>query len=63
MADNSKLSVEQALQRLRGTEPRRTKVTQLDDKIDALDRDIREMKAQNRRLARDQKAGPADRKD
>lgn len=62
MADNSKLSVGKALDKLRGTEPKKTKFTQIDEKIDALDQELRQLKAQNRRVSRDQKAG-ANRKD
>lgn len=62
MAEINKLSVGQALDKLRGAEPKKTKVTQLGDKIDALDEELRQLKAQNRRIARDQKGG-SDRKD
>lgn len=57
MAESDKLSVGKALDKLRGTEPKKTKLTQLDDKISALDQELRQMKAENRRIARDQKAG------
>lgn len=63
MANINKLSVEQALDKLRGTEPKRTKLTQLDEKIGALDQELRQMKAQNRRISRDQKARTEDGKD
>lgn len=59
MAD--KLSVGKALDKLRGTEPKKTKVTQLNDKIDALDEELRQLKAQNRRVSRDQQGGGSER--
>ena len=36
MAKTSKLSVGQALEKLRGTEPQKSKMTRLDDKMDNL---------------------------
>jgi hypothetical protein len=57
MADTTKLSVNQALEKLRGTDPSKTKMTRLDEKIDALDEETRRMKAERRRIERDQKAG------
>lgn len=60
MAEIDKLSVGQALDKLRGTEPKKTKLTQLDDKINALDQELRQMRAQNRRISRDQKGGTPD---
>lgn len=52
MADTTKLSVGQALDKLRGTEAPKTKITQLDEKIDALDEEARRLKAARRRLQR-----------
>jgi len=57
MADTTKLSVNQALEKLRGTDPSKTKISRLDEKIDALDEETRRMKAARRRIERDQKAG------
>jgi hypothetical protein len=57
MADTTKLSVNQALEKLRGTDTPKTKMTRLDEKIDALDEETRRMKAERRRIERDQKAG------
>ena len=57
MADTTKLSVNQALEKLRGTDSSKTKMTRLDEKIDALDEETRRMKAERRRIERDQKAG------
>jgi hypothetical protein len=62
MADTTKLSVGQALEKLRGTETPKTKMTRLDEKIDALDEETRRLRAARRRIERDQKAGP-DKKD
>jgi hypothetical protein len=61
MAETSKLSVGQALEKLRGTEAPKTRMTRLDEKIDALDEETRRMKAARRRIERDQKAGSAKR--
>ena len=52
MADTTKLSVGQALDKLRGTEAPKTKITELDEKIDALDEEARRLKAARRRLER-----------
>jgi hypothetical protein len=57
MAETTKLSVAQALEKLRGTDSPKTKMTRLDEKIDALDEETRRMKAARRRIERDQKAG------
>ena len=57
MAETTKLSVGQALEKLRGTDPLKTKMTRLDEKIDALEEETRRMKAARRRIERDQKAG------
>ena len=55
MADTTKLSVEKALKKLRGSEPRKSKDAQLDDKIGALDEEIKRMRAQRLRLERRQR--------
>ena len=52
MADTTKLSEGQALDKLRGTEAPKTKITQLDEKIDALDEEARRLKAARRRIER-----------
>ena len=57
MAETTKLSVGQALDKLRGADSPKTKMTRLDEKIDALDEETRRMKAERRRIERDQKAG------
>lgn len=50
MTETTKLSVGQALDKLRGTDAPKTKV--LDEKIDALDEEARRLKAARRRLER-----------
>ena len=57
MAETNKLSVGQALEKLRGKDTPKNKMTRLDEKIDALDEETRRMKAERRRIERDQKAG------
>jgi hypothetical protein len=55
MAETTKLSVEKALEKLRGSEPRKSKNARLDEKIDELDEEIRRMRAQRLRLDRHQR--------
>jgi hypothetical protein len=57
MAKTTKLSVSQALEKLRGTDESKTKLTRLDKKIKALDDEIRRLREARRRLERDQRAG------
>jgi hypothetical protein len=57
MAESTKLSVGQALEKLRGTDTPKTKMTRLDEKIDALDEETRRLRAARRRMERDQKTG------
>lgn len=57
MAESTKLSVGQALEKLRGTDTPKTKMTRLDEKIDALDEETRRLRAARRRIERDQKTG------
>jgi hypothetical protein len=56
MAETTKLSVGQALEKLRGTDVRRSKMTQLDNKIDELDKEAQRLRAERRRLERDQRS-------
>lgn len=58
MAETTKLSVGQALDKLRGTDGPKSKMTRLDEKIDQLDEEARRLRAARRRLERDQQAGP-----
>jgi hypothetical protein len=50
MAETTKLSVEKALEKLRGSESPKTKNERLDEKADALDEEIKRMRAQRLRL-------------
>jgi hypothetical protein len=55
MAETTKLSVEKALEKLRGGDELKSKSAQLDEKIDELDEDIKRMRAQRLRLERHQR--------
>ena len=57
MAEINKLSVGQALDKLRGTDAPSSKMQRLDEKSGALDEEIRRLRAANRRLERTQRAG------
>ena len=57
LAETTKLSVGQALEKLRGTEAPKAKMARLDEKIDTLDEETQRLKAMRRRLERDQRAG------
>jgi hypothetical protein len=61
MAETTKLSVGQALEKLRGTDLPKSKITRLDEKIDTLDQETQRLRAARRRLERDQRAGSAKR--
>jgi len=50
MADTSKLSVGKALEKLRGTEEQKSRVTRLEEKIDDLDKEAQRLKAMRRSL-------------
>ena len=50
MADTTKLSVNQALDKLRGTDAPKSKMTRLDEKIDDLDKEAQRLKAMRRSL-------------
>ena len=63
MAGTSKLDVGKALEKLRGTETPKSRMTQLDDKIDELDKETQRLKALNRRLERDQRTGGGAKRD
>ena len=54
MAETSKLSVGQALEKLRSTEPQKSKMTRLDEKTDDLDKEIQRLRAEKHRIERDQ---------
>ena len=55
MAETTKLSVEKALEKLRGGDDPKSKSERLDEKIDELDEDIKRMRAQRLRLDRHQR--------
>lgn len=55
MAETTKLSVEKALEKLRAEEQPKSRTEQQDEKIGALNEEIRRMRAQRLRL--DQKPG------
>jgi hypothetical protein len=57
MAETTKLSVGKVLEKLRGIEAPRTKMTRLDEDIEALKEETRRLRAARRRLERDQRSG------
>jgi hypothetical protein len=57
MAETTKLSVEKALDKLRGSDPPKSKLERLDEKIETLDEEIRRLRAQRQRLDRHPKRG------
>jgi len=50
MAETSKLSVGQALDKLRGTDAPKSKMTRLDEKIDDLDKEAQRLRTMRRSL-------------
>jgi len=54
MADTPRLSVEKALEKLRASDPPKSNA-QIDDKTDALNEEIKRMRAQRLRLDRSQR--------
>jgi len=60
MAETTKLSVGQALDKLRGTDVPKAKIARLDEKIETLDQETQRLRAARRRIERDQ-AGSAKR--
>jgi hypothetical protein len=57
MADITKLSAGQAIDKLRGTDAPKAKMARLDEKIDMLDEETQRLRAMRRRIERDQRAG------
>jgi hypothetical protein len=55
MAETTKLSVEKALEKLRGSDELKSKSARLDETIDELDEEIKRMRAQRLRLERHQR--------
>jgi hypothetical protein len=58
MADTKKLSVEKALNKLREADARQSKSTQRDEQIDALNEEIKRIRAQRLRLERPPRKKP-----
>ncbi|WP_314956114.1 hypothetical protein [Bradyrhizobium cosmicum] len=54
MADTSKLSVEKALEKIRESDQPKSKNSRLDEKTEALNEEIKRMRAQRLRLERQQ---------
>ena len=50
MAETTKLSVEKALKKLREADAKKTKATRHDEKIDALEEEIKRLRAQRVRV-------------
>jgi hypothetical protein len=57
MAETTKLSVGQVLDKLRNTDVPKSKITRLDEKIETLDQETQRLRAARRRIERDQRAG------
>ena len=55
MAETTKLSVGQALEKLRGTDAPKAKMARLDEKINALDDETQRLRTMRRRLERGQR--------
>jgi len=55
MAETTKLSVEKALDKLRGADTPKSRIAQLDDEIAALDEETQRLRAQRLRLERHQR--------
>lgn len=58
MAEINKLSVGQALDKLRNTNVKISRITRLDEEMKAIDKETQRLRAQRRRLERDQ-GGPS----
>jgi hypothetical protein len=61
MADTTKLSVGKALDKLRGTDEPKSKMTRLDEKIDDLDKETQRLRAMRRSLGPGKKGEPTKR--
>jgi hypothetical protein len=57
MAETTKLSAGEVLDKLRSTDAPKSKFARLDEKIETLDQETRRLRAARRRLQRDQQAG------
>ena len=58
MAETTKLSVSQALDKLRGTDGPKSKLARLDEKIDDLDKETQRLRAMRRSLGPGKKNDP-----
>lgn len=55
MAEINKLSVGQVLDKLRGNNVKRSTIARLEEEIDILDKETQRLRAERRRVERDQK--------
>jgi len=60
VAETTKLSVGQALEKLRGTKAPKAKMARLDEKIDTLDEETRRLRRMKGRVERDQLTSPTE---
>jgi len=60
VAETTKLSVGQTLEKLRGTEAPKAKMARLDEKIDTLDEETRHLRRMRGRVERDQRTSPTE---
>ena len=63
MSGTTKLDAGKALEKLRAADAPRSRMTQLDEKIDALDKETQRLRAANRRLERSQRPGSPAKRD
>ncbi|MBX9845462.1 MAG: hypothetical protein K2Z80_27010 [Xanthobacteraceae bacterium] len=63
MAGTTKLDVGKALEKLRGTDSPKTRISRLDEQIDAIEKETQRLRAENRRLERDQRSGSTTKRD
>ena len=61
MTNTTKLSVGKALEKLRGTDEPKSKMTQLDEKTDDLDKEIQRLRAMRRSVRPNPKPEPTKR--
>jgi hypothetical protein len=61
MADTTKLSVGKALEKLRGTDEPKSRMTRLDEKIDDLDKETQRLRSMRRSLGPGKKGDSAKR--
>ncbi|MBX9825807.1 MAG: hypothetical protein K2Y27_12510 [Xanthobacteraceae bacterium] len=63
MAETTKLDVGKALEKLRGSDSPKTRISRLDEQIDALEKETQRLRAENRRLERDQRSAGTTKRD